>query len=143
MNPRVHSCGCVSQRPSPSTPLLHSPPGLVPCMPPSTGLLKLSLPHPSSSICNVSECAHTSRVLLLYWIVFEIFESLHSEINHFQAQSSVLICGDLNARTGSLPEYTTDNGNNYIFGQSFSKNIVNFPINNTDDQVNINREASD
>ncbi len=84
-------------------------------------------------------CAYLAR--LLYWIVFEIFESLHSEINHFQAQRSVLICGDLNARTGSLPEYTTDNGNNYIFGQSFSKNIVNFPINNTDDQVNINREA--
>ncbi len=48
-----------------------------------------------------------------------IFETLHSEINHFQAQGSVLVCGDLNARTGSLPDYTTDSGNNYIFGQSF------------------------
>ncbi len=68
----------------------------------------------------------------------EIFESLHSEINHFQAQGSVLICGDLNARTGSLPDYTTDNGNNYIFGQSFPQNTVNFPRNNSDEQVNKN-----
>ena len=68
----------------------------------------------------------------------DIFESLHSQINHFQAQGSVLICGDLNARTGSLPDYTTENGNNHIFGQSFPQNIVNFPRNNTDDQVNKN-----
>ncbi|KAL1269566.1 hypothetical protein QQF64_031855 [Cirrhinus molitorella] len=35
---------------------------------------------------------------------------LSHQTNHFQAQGSVLICGDLNARTGSLPDYITDNG---------------------------------
>ncbi len=65
-------------------------------------------------------------------------KTLHSEINHFQAQGSVLVCGDRNARTGSLPDYTTDSGNNYIFGQSFQQNIEHFPRNNTDDHVNKN-----
>jgi len=60
----------------------------------------------------------------------DIFESLHSQMNHFQAH--------LNARTGSLPDYTTNNGNNYIFGQSFLQNIVNFPRYNSDAQVNKN-----
>jgi len=67
-----------------------------------------------------------------------IFETLHNQINHFQAQGSVLMCGDLNARTGSLSDYTTDNGNNYIFGQSFQQNSVNLSKTNSDTQVNKN-----
>lgn len=67
-----------------------------------------------------------------------IFETLHSQINHFQALGSVLVCGDFNARTGSLHDYTTDNGNNYIFGQSFQQNSVHLSRNNFDTQVNKN-----
>ncbi|KAM3835960.1 LOW QUALITY PROTEIN: chondroitin sulfate proteoglycan 4-like [Diretmus argenteus] len=40
----------------------------------------------------------------------DIFPLLHEQICSFQAQGSVLICGDLNARTGSLPDHNTELG---------------------------------
>ncbi|XP_048053738.1 uncharacterized protein LOC125272717 [Megalobrama amblycephala] len=67
-----------------------------------------------------------------------IFETLHSQINHFQAQGCVLICGDLNARTGSLLDYATENVNNYIFGQSFQQNKIHFSRTNSVSQINKN-----
>ncbi|KAK3568427.1 hypothetical protein QTP86_006934 [Hemibagrus guttatus] len=41
----------------------------------------------------------------------EIFPQLHTETCSFQAQGNVLICGDLNARTGALPDLNTEDGN--------------------------------
>lgn len=41
--------------------------------------------------------------------------NIKSEINPFQAQGNVLICGDLNARTCEEPDFTNTPGNNYIF----------------------------
>ncbi|KAI4898474.1 hypothetical protein NFI96_008605, partial [Prochilodus magdalenae] len=41
----------------------------------------------------------------------DLFSSLHHQISSFQAQGSVLICGDLNARAGSLPDFTSEQGN--------------------------------
>lgn len=48
----------------------------------------------------------------------DIFETLHREINHFQAQGNVLLCGDLNARTGCEPDSIDPQGNNHVFGQT-------------------------
>ena len=50
----------------------------------------------------------------------------------------MLICGDLNARTGSLPDYSTELGNIHIFGQNFPHNTTNLPRSNSDPQVNKN-----
>ena len=66
----------------------------------------------------------------------EIFDTMQHQINHYQTQGNVLVCGDLNARTGSLPDFTADYGNKHIFGQSFPQNVVNFPRNSSDRQVN-------
>ena len=49
----------------------------------------------------------------------ETFPNLHTQICRFQAQGIVLICGDLNARTGCRPDSNPDNGNVHIFGQNF------------------------
>ena len=68
----------------------------------------------------------------------EIFPLLQEQICSFQAQGSVLICGDLNARTGSLPDYSTELGNIHVFGQNFPHNTTNLPRSNSDPQVNKN-----
>ncbi|KAL6455216.1 hypothetical protein MHYP_G00363500 [Metynnis hypsauchen] len=68
----------------------------------------------------------------------DIFPSLHHQISSFQAQGSVLICGDLNAHTGSLPDFNTEQGNNYIFGHQHPGNISDLPRFNSDPQVNRN-----
>ncbi len=43
-----------------------------------------------------------------------MFSTLEEETNHFQAQGNVLICGDLNARTGLQPDFTDTQGSKYI-----------------------------
>nr|WPH61295.1 reverse transcriptase [Somniosus microcephalus] len=48
----------------------------------------------------------------------ELFDTLHMEISHFQAQGKVIICGDLNARTGCEPDFIDPQGNNHVFGQT-------------------------
>ncbi|XP_037603419.1 uncharacterized protein LOC119475038 isoform X2 [Sebastes umbrosus] len=42
------------------------------------------------------------------------FSILEDEINHYQAQGSVLICGDLNARTGIEPDCINPQGDKHI-----------------------------
>lgn len=56
----------------------------------------------------------------------EIFDTIQEQIIYFQTQGNVLVCGDLNARIGSLPDYTTDHGKSHIFGQNSQQNIVIF-----------------
>ncbi|KAL6484036.1 hypothetical protein MHYP_G00089090 [Metynnis hypsauchen] len=68
----------------------------------------------------------------------DVFPSLHHQISSFQAQGSVLICGDLNARAGSLPNFNTKQGNNYIFGHQNPRNTTDLPRFNSDPQVNRN-----
>ncbi|KAK3511279.1 hypothetical protein QTP70_034774, partial [Hemibagrus guttatus] len=68
----------------------------------------------------------------------EIFPQLHTETCSFQAQGNVLICGDLNARTGALPDLNTEDGSNFIFGQHYPRNLTNLPHHNFDSQVNKN-----
>lgn len=48
----------------------------------------------------------------------DTFHDLQTEICHFQAQGSVLLCGDFNARTGTLSDFMNSQGNSHIFGQS-------------------------
>ncbi|KAK3562981.1 hypothetical protein QTP86_013199 [Hemibagrus guttatus] len=64
----------------------------------------------------------------------EIFPQLHTETCSFQAQGNVLICGDLNARTGSLPDLNTEDGNYFRFGQHYPRNLTNLPRHNFDSQ---------
>lgn len=45
------------------------------------------------------------------------FSILEDEISYFQAQGSVLICGDLNARTGTEPDFISTQGDKHIPGQ--------------------------
>lgn len=40
----------------------------------------------------------------------DMFPELEREANHFQAQGNVLICGDLNARTGTELDFTSTQG---------------------------------
>lgn len=47
-----------------------------------------------------------------------------------------MICGDLNARTGSLPDYNPEEGNKHIFGNSYPQDLVNFKRNSFDKITN-------
>ena len=64
---------------------------------------------------------------------------LKDEISHYQAQGSVLICGDLNARTGIETDSVTSEGDKHIPGQ------ISIPLpphphrNNFDKTVNKSR----
>lgn len=44
----------------------------------------------------------------------ETFSVLQDEICHFQTKGNVLICGDLNARTGNEPDFVNTQGDKYI-----------------------------
>lgn len=44
----------------------------------------------------------------------DIFSILQSEINYFQSRGSVLLMGDLNARTGKEQDYISSDGDKYI-----------------------------
>ncbi len=44
----------------------------------------------------------------------DTLSTLEEETSHFQAQGNVLICGDLNARTGLQPDFTDTQGIKYI-----------------------------
>ncbi len=44
----------------------------------------------------------------------DTLSTLEEETSHFQAQGNVLICGDLNARTGLQPDFTDTQGSKYI-----------------------------
>ena len=66
------------------------------------------------------------------------FTILEDEINYYQTQGNVLICGDLNARTGTEPDLINTHGDKHIPGQ------INIPPpphqhrNNLDKTVNRN-----
>ncbi|XP_044033496.1 uncharacterized protein LOC122867160 isoform X1 [Siniperca chuatsi] len=67
----------------------------------------------------------------------DIFETLHSEIAHFQAQGNVLLTGDLKGRTGIEPDVIDRQGNNHVFGQSplFTTATITHR-NNLDSEIN-------
>ena len=44
------------------------------------------------------------------------FSILEREINHFQVQGHVLVCGDLNARTGQEPDTLSTQGDKHLPG---------------------------
>ena len=48
----------------------------------------------------------------------DTYEILQNEAIHFQSLGQVLICGDLNARTGREKDYTSSDGNTYILGHA-------------------------
>ena len=52
----------------------------------------------------------------------ETFPNLENEISHFQKQGHVIICGDLNARTGDQPDFISTEGDHFITGDH-----INFP----------------
>ena len=71
----------------------------------------------------------------------EIFPTLEEETCHFQAQGNVLICGDTNARTGTLPDLTSTRGDSFITGHTVS-NCLNLPHRNNSDST-VNKNGSD
>ena len=42
------------------------------------------------------------------------FSILEGEISHFQAQGHVIVCGDLNARTGQEPDTLSTQGDKHL-----------------------------
>ena len=71
----------------------------------------------------------------------DTFSTLETEISHFQAQGNVLICGDTNARTGTLEELIDPQGDKYITNGNMS-HAFTLPHRNNSDQV-INRSGRD
>ena len=61
------------------------------------------------------------------------FSKLLEEIHQFTAQGNVLIMGDMNARTGILPDFINENGNNHL----------DLPVNYQTDGVNKIRQSCD
>jgi len=70
----------------------------------------------------------------------DMFSTLEEETSHFQAQGNVLICGDLNARTGLQPDFTDTQGSKYINNKLTVINTTFSHIhrNNHDHRVNKN-----
>ena len=52
-----------------------------------------------------------------------IFSHLETEINYFQSEGHVMICGDLNSRTGERPDFVSSQGDHFITGDN-----INFPL---------------
>ena len=69
----------------------------------------------------------------------EIFPTLEEETCHFQAQGNVLICGDTNTSTGTLPDLTSTRGDSFITGHTVSNCLNLLHRNNSDSTVNKNR----
>jgi hypothetical protein len=66
------------------------------------------------------------------------FSILEGEINHFQAQGHVLVCGDLNARTGQEPDtLSTQRDKHLPAGDSIPSTICH-PRHNYDNITNNN-----
>ncbi len=64
----------------------------------------------------------------------DTFLTLETEISYFQAQGNVLICGDTNARTGTLTDLTDPQVDKYIKNGNIS-NTFTLPHRNNSDQV--------
>ncbi len=69
-----------------------------------------------------------------------MFSTFEEETSHFQAQGNVLICGDLNARTGLQPDFTDAQGSKYINNKLtiINKTFSHIHRNNHDHIVNKN-----
>ena len=48
----------------------------------------------------------------------DTFYDLESEINHFQSLGNVMICGDLNSRTGEGLDFINTQGDSFITGDN-------------------------
>lgn len=69
----------------------------------------------------------------------EFFNRLHTEINSFQAQGNILLCGDFNARTGTEPDCIDPAGNSHIFNNLSAPLIpITMTRNNPDKTINKN-----
>ncbi len=74
----------------------------------------------------------------------DMFSTLEEETSHFQAQGNVLICGDLNARTGLQPDFTDTQGSKYINNKRtvINNTFSHIHRNNHDHTVNKNGKTS-
>lgn len=66
------------------------------------------------------------------------FLHLQKDILYFQSQGNVLICGDLNARTGREMDYINTTGNGHIFGDIICQSTVITQRNSCDNIINKN-----
>ena len=67
----------------------------------------------------------------------DCFLQLEEEISHYQTLGKILVCGDINARTGTVPDIVSNQGNKYIPNFNFPE-IQNQPRKNYDKIVNQN-----
>ena len=65
---------------------------------------------------NVLLCATYMSPLESPYYNEDSFSILEGEINHFQAQGHVLVCGDLNARTRQEPDTLSTQGDKHLPG---------------------------
>lgn len=72
----------------------------------------------------------------------EYMNNLYTDISHFQAQGNVLLCGDLNARTGSEIDFLDTQGNIHVFGQNHMHLSPNLLQRNSLDHV-INKNGKE
>ena len=63
---------------------------------------------------NVLLCATYIPPLESPYVIDDSFSILEVEINHFQAQEHVLVCGDLNARTGQEHDTLSTQGYKHL-----------------------------
>lgn len=63
----------------------------------------------------------------------ETFSILQDEISHFQTKGNVLMCGDLNARTGNEPDFVNTQGDKYITNTSHS--LPSYQLRNNYDKL--------
>lgn len=65
---------------------------------------------------NVFLCAIYIPPLESPYFCEETFPNLEKEIIHFQSKGHIIICGDLNARTGDQPDFICNQGDHFITG---------------------------
>lgn len=95
----------------------------------------------SIGICdkNIYLCAAYTPPSESPYFTEEFFNTLHTEIVHFQAQGNVMVCGDFNARTGKENDCIESKGNNHVFGQTpLHLTPTQIKRNNSDKIVNKN-----
>ncbi len=72
-----------------------------------------------------------------------MFSTLEEETSHFQAQGNVLICGDLNARTGLQPDFIDTQGSKYINNKLTVINNTFSHIHRNNHDHTVNKDGKD
>ncbi len=72
----------------------------------------------------------------------EVFDTLHEEMNPYQTLGKILLCGDLNARTGSELDYIDNSGDKHMFTHLSQDLFSTLPRRNNQD-TGVNRHGKE